>query len=163
MNSLEDICYWIEELPLSLAIGESWLFPFIETLHVIAAVFVLGSIMVVDLRLLGWSAISHRLTTMVRESILWTWIAFAVALITGLGMFITRASGYLNNPAFLWKIVLLLFAGINMLYFHRRLWPRIQMQPSAVIALPAQRVVGAISLTVWLGIMLAGRWIGHIF
>ena len=121
----EEFWYWFEDLPLSILIGETWLFPFVESLHVLGAVFVLGSIVIVDLRLLGWLAVPQPLITILRESIAWTWAAFVLALITGVLMFLTRASGYAYNPAFLWKMLLLLAAGINMLYFHRRLWPAI--------------------------------------
>lgn len=163
MSSLDEFCYWLEELPISLQIGSTWLFPFIESLHVIGVVFVLGSLLMVDLRLLGWAATSNSLTQMLRESLIWTWVAFILALITGLGMFITRAGGYLDNPAFLWKMLLLLLAGINMLYFHFRLLPRLDNNQNQKMPPPLYRMTGFMSLSLWVGVILAGRWTGHIF
>ena len=163
---MENFWYWFEDLSISIKIGETWLFPFIESIHVIAAVFVLGSIAIVDLRLLGWLVLPQTVSNLIRESIVWTWFAFALALITGVAMFITRASGYVANPAFLWKLVLLVLAGINMLYFHRAVWPQLQQQDklsSATHLSRSCRVAGFASLSLWLGVMLAGRWIGHIF
>lgn len=163
MDRLDEFCYWLEELPLAITIGETWLFPLMESIHVIAAVFVLGSIVIADLRLLGWLGKSQPVLPLIRESILWTWLAFAVALVTGLAMFITRATGYVYNPAFIWKLILLVLAGINMLYFHRRLYPQIASLSNQSQMPAMYRVSGAISLCLWLGVMLAGRWIGHIF
>ena len=161
MENLDNFCYWLEELPLTLKIGESWIFPLLESIHVIAAVVVVGTIVVVDLRLLGFAANRYTVSTMLRESIRWTWVAFVIALITGVGMFVTRASGYIHNPAFLWKMALLVLAAINMLYFHRRVWPQ-YAQSSAMPLTFNSKLAGALSLCLWIGVTLSGRWIGHI-
>jgi len=65
-----------------------------------------------------------------------------------------RASWYVANPAFLAKVVLLVLAAVNMLVLH-------------FFALGTERVrlqmtTGACSLIVWAGVVLAGRWIGHL-
>jgi len=161
--NLEEFWYWVEELPLSLRIGESWLFPLMESLHVIGAVFVLGSLAIADLRLLGWKNTLLPANAVIKESITWTWLAFGVAVITGLAMFVTRAGGYANNSAFLWKMSLLVLAGVNMLYFHARLWPSLAKYNDHPKPPLRYRVTGGVSLSLWLGVMLAGRWIGHIF
>lgn len=156
--------FWIEieNWPLSWEIGGTWLFPFLESIHVIAAAFVVGSILWVDLRLLGLAATRYRISTLSKELVPWTWGAFALATVTGLGMFITRAASHVVNPAFQWKLFLLLLAGANMAYFHFRVYKAIHVWDE-VIATPTQlKVIGASSLTLWCGVMLAGRWVGHI-
>jgi hypothetical protein len=162
-ESWDDFYFWLEELPISLEIGATWLFPFFESLHVIGAVFLLGSLLMVDLRLLGIAATSNSLTQLLRESIVWTWVAFFLALLTGLAMFITRISGYITNPAFLWKMALLLLAGLNMLYFHWHLLPKLGNYEGQPELPTSYRATGFVSLSLWAGVMLAGRWIGHIF
>ena len=85
-----------------------------------------------------------------------------MAVITGLGMFITRADSHLENPAFQSKLVLLVLAGINMAYFHFKLYKNIEQSDSSE-NIPTQiKIAGGLSLFLWAGVMLGGRWIGHI-
>ena len=66
------------------AIREStWLFPTIETLHVLCIVLVVGTIMIVDLRLLGLASRERAASAVIREMLPWTWGAFALAAVTG--------------------------------------------------------------------------------
>ena len=163
---IEDLEYpfWVavENWPLSQVIAATNWFPTLETIHVIAATLVVGSILFVDLRLLGLAANNYPVTTLNRELVPWSWSAFVVAVITGVGMFITRASGHMENPAFQSKLVLLVLAGINMAYFHFRVyrniehWDRVSSTPMPL------KIAGGLSLLLWSGVMLAGRWIGHI-
>ena len=152
----------VENWPLSQMIASTNWFPLLESIHVIAAATVVGSILWVDLRLLGLAATRHPLSTLNRELLPWTWGAFSVAAITGLGMFITRAASHVTNPAFQWKILLLILAGLNMAYFHFRIYRHIDRQNTAVTTATRLRVTGGLSLMLWAGVMLAGRWIGHI-
>ena len=115
----------VENWSLSWTIGGTWWFPFLESIHVIAAAFVVGSILMVDLRLLGFAAVKYPISTLSKELVPWTWGAFVIATVTGLGMFITRAASHVVNPAFQWKIVLLALAGLNMAYFHFRIYKNI--------------------------------------
>ena len=85
-----------------------------------------------------------------------------IALITGLGMFITRAASHVVNPAFQWKIILLALAGINMLHLHRSLSTLLQADDASSKPHLRLRLAGLASLLLWCGVMLAGRWIGHI-
>jgi len=152
----------VENWGLSQIIAATNWFPLIETVHVIAITLVLGSIMWVDLRLLGFAASHYPITTLNRELLPWTWGAFAVAVITGLGMFITRAASHVDNPAVQWKAFLLLLVGINMLVFHRKIYRQLDSWNNAAVPPANVRIIGASSLVLWSGVMLAGRWIGHI-
>lgn len=152
----------VENWPLSWEIGGTAWFPFLESIHVIAAAMVVGSILMVDLRLLGLAATRYPISTLSRELVPWSWGAFVIATITGLGMFITRAASHVVNPAFQWKIGLLVLAGANMVYFHFRVYRHIERWDT-VVATPMQlKLIGSLSLLLWAGVMLAGRWVGHI-
>ena len=150
----EDFWTWLEVQPLAAHIGETAWFPFLESVHVLSAMFVVGTVLMADLRLLGWSALRYPVTVVTDEVLPWTWGAFVIAAVTGVGLLMPRASSYVANPAFLTKVVLLLLAGVNMLVLH-------------FFALRTERVrlqvtTGACSLLVWAGVVLAGRWIGHL-
>lgn len=153
---------WVEMLPLSARIGESWWFPLLESIHVLTAMFVFGSILFVDLRLLGAAAMQYPAARFTREFLHWTWGAFAIALISGLGMFMTRAGWYVTNRAFQAKLVLLALAALNMALFHFLGQRDIDRWDAAARTSKAARIAGAASLFCWLGVTLAGRWTGHL-
>ena len=153
---------WVQGLPLSEYIGFTWWFPFLESIHVLAIAFVVGSILTVDLRLVGVTALRYAVSRMTKELIPWTWAAFVVAVVTGTGLFMTRASVYVENPAFQIKFVLLILACVNMAFFQFRTFRSVSgWDTSATIPLDA-RIAGAASLILWSGVVLAGRWTGHI-
>lgn len=161
MTALADAWAWLENLPLAARIGESWWFPLLESIHVLTATFVLGTLLMVDLRLIGVAARQQAVTRISRELIPWSWGAFAIALVTGVGMFITRAGTYVENPAFQIKLALLALAGVNMAAFHFGTFRRVA-QWDTTAPTTAARFAGAASLVMWIGVMLAGRWVGHL-
>ena len=161
MTALADVWAWLENLPLAARIGESWWFPLLESIHVLSATFVLGTLLMVDLRLIGVAARQQAVTRISGELVPWSWGAFVVALVTGVGMFMTRAGTYMENPAFQIKLVLLALAGVNMAAFHFGTFRRVaQWDTTAPTA--AARFAGVASLVMWVGVMLAGRWVGHL-
>jgi hypothetical protein len=153
---------WLQGHPASQYIGFTWWFPFLESIHVIAITLVVGSILVVDLRLLGISGLQYSASRVTRELLPWTWGAFFVATLTGFGMFVTRATAYVENPAFQIKFLLLVVACLNMAIFHFRAFRAVHHWDADLMPPPAARAAGAASLVLWIGIILAGRWTGHI-
>jgi hypothetical protein len=152
----------IEASSLSVRIAESeYLFPTIETIHVIALVTVIGVIAMMDLRLLGVVARTKSVAAMERDTVPVTWTAFAIALASGLLLFVSKASTYMLNPYFLWKMGLMLLAGINMAIFHL-VWSKGMAnwgRPGMTIP-TAAKVSGLVSLGLWLIIPLCGRIVG---
>ena len=67
-----------------------------------------------------------------------------------------------KNPAFQSKMFLLVFAGINMAYFHYKLFRTIDQYDHSKSPPRNVKIAGVLSLVLWSGVMLAGRWIGHI-
>lgn len=160
--SLVEFWSWLENLPLAVRIGESWWFPLLESLHVVGLAMVFGSILMVDLRLIGVAAKSYGASVLSQELVPWTWAAFALATLTGMGLFITRAGHYAANTAFQVKCILLLLAGVNMAVFHFGVLRRIAEWDAAQKTPTASKIAGAASLLLWAGVVLAGRWTGHL-
>lgn len=158
-----DVCTWLEATPLGVAITESeWMFPTIETVHVLALTLVVGSIAMLDLRMLGVSNRSMSVLHLSDEVLPWTWGAFIVAAITGSLMFISAATKYYDNVPFRIKLVLLMFAGINMAIFHFTAFRAVHSWHMAFPAPVAARVAASLSLLFWIGVVVAGRWIGFV-
>ncbi len=151
----------LEYLPLAQHIGATWWFPLMESVHVVSVTLMFGAILMLDLRVLGLAAVRYPVRTMTRELVPWSAAALGIASVTGIAMFITRASAHAVNPAFQIKMLLLVLAGLNVAVFHLMVFPR-HIDLSAEDVAPALRLVAASSIALWIGVMLAGRWIGHI-
>jgi len=151
----------LEYSNLGTTIAEStWMFPTIETLHVFALVTVIGTIALVDLRLVGVKGHALRVSQLAKDTLPWTWGAFVLAAITGTLLFVSKATSYTINPWFLGKMVLLAMAGLNMVYFHLTTWRAVdhwELDPSFP---PAAKLAGWLSLVFWLGVVFCGRAIG---
>ncbi len=126
----------------------------------IAICLVVGSILFVDLRLLGLASV-HRSVSRVTNGILaLTWTAFAVALTSGGLLFISNATKYLANGYFDAKLLLIGAAGVNMAIFHGiSAKSLLQWENKAHLPLPA-RLAGALSILLWIAVVACGRWIG---
>jgi hypothetical protein len=158
---IEAFCQWLHDTAWAETIrANELLFPTFESLHVLAITLVLGSIAVVDLRLLGFTSRTRPVTQLIREVLPVTWVAFAVAVLTGGTLFASNAVEYSHNFPFQMKMLLMLLAGLNMLIFHFLTYRGIGQWDQALRPPPAARAAGAISITLWLGIVAFGRWIG---
>ena len=162
LQAYPSIWQWLQDHPISQHIGFTWWFPLLESIHVIGIALVIGSILTVDLRLLGLAALRYPVSQVTGKLLPWTWAAFVVAAITGFGMFATRAPAYVENTAFQIKFMLLPLACINMAVFHFRTFRNIDGWDTAQELPPAARIAGGASLLLWAGIVIAGRWTGHL-
>ncbi len=153
---------WLETRPLAEHIGFTWWFPFLESLHVLGVGLVVGSILMVDLRLLGLTALTYPVSRMTKELIPWTWGAFILTVITGFGLFMTRASTYIENPAFQIKLIGLAAAGVNMALFQFRTFRQVPSWDAKAVIPSTARNAGLASLALWILVVFAGRWVGHI-
>ena len=151
----------IEFSNLGTTVAEStWMFPTLETLHVISLVSVLGTIFVVDLRMLGWTSNKFAVTAVAKDTLPWTWGAFVMAAITGGLLFVSKASSYVGNPYFLWKMGMMALAGLNMMYFHFMTWRTVEHWDRDASMPVAVKVAAALSIVFWLAVVFFGRAIG---
>lgn len=153
---------WLQATPVAQAIAENEiLFPWIESVHVLAIVLVVGTISIVDLRLLGVASRDLTVRRLMRDIIPYTWGAFAVAVVTGALMFSSDAVHYAHNFFFRGKLVLLALAGLNMVVFHFVGIGDIERWDVGTGRPPiAARAAATISLLVWIAVVAFGREIG---
>lgn len=149
---------WLQATPLGVSISETW-FPMVESLHVVAIALVAGTIFLVDGRLLGFSSAKLPFTYVSDRLLPWTWGAFAGAVLTGSLMFIGNAVSYYGNTPFRVKMLLLVLAGLNMLFFQTVTYRSVATWNSDRPP-PAARAAGLISMTLWCCVIGFGRWIG---
>jgi hypothetical protein len=141
--------------------GASWLresptaYLFTNAAHILGIGLLLGAILPLDLRLLGFF---RRFPLEVLRPFLTRAAATGLALAasTGLWLFSVKPAEYWANEAFRWKLVLLALALANVALQHRAM-------SSVRTGLPAAtRVSAGVSLSLWLGVLVAGRWIGFL-
>jgi hypothetical protein len=152
----------LEDTSIATAVRENdVLFPWIESVHVLAITLVFGCIAIVDLRLMALASLDRALSRVTKEVLPCVWVAFALAAITGGLLFSSNARVYLYNPYFVTKFIFMGLAGVNMLVFHFGVGREMAQwgAPSQMPPLKA-RVVGATSLLFWFGVITFGRIVG---
>ncbi|MDQ2633687.1 MAG: hypothetical protein M3Y78_08100 [Pseudomonadota bacterium] len=131
-------------------------YPIVNALHIAAIGTLFGSVLLIDLSVLGAirSVPRERLVALLRRVAL---AAFVLALLAGLALFSVQATQYVRNPAFLAKLGLIAAAAINFLAFTVLDGKNRASPPS-----PALRVLAFVSVLLWSGVILAGRFIGFV-
>ena len=120
-----------------------------------------GTIAVFDLRLLGLSFRTRPVSRLINQVTSVTWIGFALMVITGGLLFAAQPESNAGNPAFQIKLVPLAFAGLNLLWFHRRVFRHIAVWDHLVKPPSKVRLSGAASLALCSAIIVLGRLIPY--
>jgi hypothetical protein len=158
---LQDLITFVEQGTLGELVRENdLLFPFIESVHVLAVCLVVGSIAVVDLRLLGFASVDRPVGRLMRSILPITVGAFGLAVAAGSLLFISHASKYLENRFFIAKITLIALAGVNMAVFHLIGARNLDQWENDALPPLFARVAGGLSLFLWVSVVACGRWIG---
>ena len=140
--------------PVRALATSDWGYPLVSTLHLLGIALLLGSIVTVDLRLLGlWrQSLSLPAVMQLRRVAV---VGLLLAMATGAALFSVRASEYIDNPWLLRKWVLLVAAVFNAAALGARQW----LIGAAALEGRHAQVAGAMSLVLWLGALACGRWI----
>jgi hypothetical protein len=153
---------WIEQSPIAVAMRqELWLYPSVEILHIFGIVTLVGSIAMLDLRLLGLSR-ALPVRQLARHLLPWTWGALLVIVPTGLMMFSAHAGEFIANRAFALKLALIFAAGLNAAAFHLGPFRSAAQWDSGVAPPPAAKVHAALSLMIWMGVIACGRLLAYL-
>lgn len=158
---IPQFCSWVEQTRVAAAIRTStWLFPTIETIHVLSITLVVGTVAMFDLRLLGIASRDRRVTELHREILPWTWAAFACAVIAGSLLFSSDATKYYQDGPFRWKMLTLLLVGLNTAIFEFGAFRGVSRWDNEKKTPLAARMAGGISIVLWILVVGFGRWIG---
>jgi hypothetical protein len=147
---------WLTTTPWAKAMnGPEWAFPVVESLHFVGLALLVGTIAIVDLRLLGIAMLRQSASELAADLEIWTRIGLALMLITGLLMFSADAVNYHHNPSFQSKMVCLSAALVFHFTMHRH------ATRSATPSLVA-KFAGVVSLALWICVMAGGRMIAFV-
>jgi len=154
---------WLEQTPVGASVRESlWLFPAVETAHLLGMALLVTTIAAFDLRLMGLAMPSVRVSELARRLFPWAWAGLAVQVSTGAMLFSSEATKMVVNPAFRLKMLLILLAGVHALVFR---WIACRDMPAWDAASPTPmrgKIAGLTSILLWIGVVAAGRWVGFI-
>src|ERR1700753_3983671 len=158
---VDSILQAIYDWPISAAIRTDYFwFPFFESIHVIAITLVVGSIFIVDLRLLGITSNKKPVTELAKEVLAWTWGLFVSGVFAGRMMFISKATNYSADEFFRYKMLFIVLAGLNMAVFHLFTFRSVEHWDREVPTLIGAKIAGGLSMICWIVVVFCGRWIG---
>jgi len=159
---LYKFCEWVEQTPIAAYMRYSpSLYAITETVHTLGIILVAGTIMVVDLRLLGKGLRSVSITELVSRIVPWTLAGFGLMFVTGAWLWASEARRLYHSPVFETKLVLLALAGLNALVFHLTIYRSVGQWNEDHVAPARARLAGAVSLLLWIAIIVAGRSIAY--
>lgn len=161
---MRDLIVWINETPWSVSLRESlYLWTLLEASHVLTIMVFVGTIVMVDLRLLGVLFRDVRVSEMLNRILPWSIAGFALMATTGALLFYAKPLLYYHSIFFRTKMVLVVFALVNILLFHNKVQKSLERWDAAPTPPGAARVSAAISLVAWMCVMVTGRMIAYDF
>ena len=148
---------WCENMPLGSYIRQAtWVFAVVETIHIMALAVLLGTMIVIDLRLMGWGMKRQSTIELSQIRKPWFWTSFAIMIATGVCLFVSEAIRLSQSGPFAYKMMFLLLAiGIH-LTIHRK------VIADGVEGAGLGKLAACLSLFCWLSIALAGRAIAFL-
>ena len=157
------LCDWLEATPLSQTLqGLTWFVPLVQTIHILSIAVVMTSVGTLDFKLLGLAGRAEPLSVMVSTLMPWIWSALVMLLVSGALLTVTEPSRELMNAAFRVKMLMVLVIASMLLLLQRRLQRDPNYWGLSRHRRGAARAIGAGSLVLLVGIVVAGRWIAYI-
>jgi len=135
--------------------------PIVQTVHLLGIAVVMSSVVLLDLRILGLALPSQGVQELTRRVMPWLWCTLPVMLLSGLPFVFARPQRYFTNPIFGLKFALLLSAVALAAMLHvlsiRKpdFWQTSSLRATA-------KLIAMASLLLWIGVVLAGRWIAYV-
>ena len=160
--SLLGFCEWLASTPWSIELHESlWVYPIVESVHVLTLCLFLGTVILLDLRLLGVTFRGASTWEVQRRLQPWTICGFVLMVISGALLFYAIPVRTYQNIFFRIKVAMLLFSGVNVAVFYRTVFREIREWHLDPFPPKRARVAAALSLTMWGCIVICGRLIAY--
>ncbi len=147
-----------EAAPLNPIARWEWVFPIVESIHICGFALLVGTIVILDLRLLGLVLRRQPVPKLAKGLAPWIWAGIIIQLTTGPYLFSSDPGEYLQVPAFRNKMIFLLVA----LVFHFTVIRKATAATEESVALGWRKPAAALSLGLWVCVLLAAMWIGNL-
>jgi hypothetical protein len=164
-----DIAAWLAEVGGSLEQSSfadwvrvtPYLYPVLESLHILGIAMLVGAALAVDLRLLGIGRAAAPVTVVTRYLLPLSHLGFAVVVLTGAAMFVAIAQSVTTSAVAAWKFGLIAVAGLNIVVFHTGVYRSVGAWDLGSRTPKAARVAAAVSALCWTAVIFAGRFLAY--
>ena len=163
MHMLYEFCQWLNNSLVGMSVHNSeWQFPALETVHLFGLILLVGSTLILDLRLLGVAFKESGVSKLAHRCLPWTWVGFGIQVATGFLLFSSEAVRMYGNIAFQLKMLMIALAGVNALVFQVVAYKSVGKWEHDRVAPLSARFAGTFSILLWFGIVAAGRLIAYV-
>ena len=142
----------------ALVLDNPWVWPICEIFHFVGLCLLFGVVLLVNLRLLGF--VKGVAFADVNRLLSWAMVGLGINIVTGMLFFLAAPGQYTQNPAFVWKIGLILIAGVTLLY--PTMGDRAGESTSEDRAPLVGRIIAAGSICLWIGVIFLGRLLPYL-
>jgi len=136
--------------------------PVLQTIHLLSIAAIMASAVIIDLRVLQWAVPGQRLDEMFRRLQPWTWYGLLGVFSTGIWFVLARPGRYFSNPVFQIKFALLLLATVATFVLYRLSARELEYWTGSRRRRLIGKSLAGLSLILWTGVVLAGRWIAYV-
>ena len=153
---------WLAGTALSQAMRASaWLYPIVETVHIVGFAVLVGSVVLFDLRVLG-CARALPVRPLARHLLRWALASLLLVLPAGLLLFTAHPQELAANPVFRLKLALIGTAGLNALLFHLLPYRTVARWELDAVAPRLARGQALLSILLWIGVIACGRLLAYL-
>ncbi len=157
-----DLSLWISKQPLSSALGTKFLtIPLLQTVHILSIATAFGSVLLMNLRVLGVTGMNLTISQTTQRYVPWIWGALLTLLLTGLGLIIAEPVRELINPIFWVKMAMIVVLVLLSIGFQHALRGAAIKRQAAPEGLTGVRIGAAGLILLWCVVIIAGRWIAY--
>jgi hypothetical protein len=151
---------WCDESFIGAYIrSKTWVFPIIETIHILALTILFGTVFLLDLRLMNAGLRRQPIALLSKTLLPYTETSIVIILLTGFSLFLSEALKCYGNAGFQLKMV---FLGLALI-FHYALFRRLAQSDKRMEAYPIlAKMAAVISMFLWFGVGVGGRAIGFV-
>jgi hypothetical protein len=147
-----------EAIPVNPIARWVWVFPVVESLHICGFTLLVGTVTILDLRLLDLVLRRRLISKVAKDLAPWTLAGLVTQLITGAYLFSGDPSEYVQVQAFRSKMALLVVAII----FHYTVIRKMTVEANDSVSMGWRRPAAVVSFGLWVSVLLAGLWIGNL-
>ena len=163
MSLLLELAQRLQDTPLATSLAQSrYEFPVLEGFHLIGLSLSVGLIALIDLRLAGRFLRDIPVVDVLRQLRPWVLAGFVLTFLSGSLLFASEAVTVLSSPAFPFKLLFILLAGLNALYFEVRLARSAAPAAGVDIGARLAGTAGGLSLGLWFLVVASGRLIPYV-
>ena len=157
-----NLSLWISETKASLWIGNHfWAIPIMQNIHILSIAGSFGSVLMIDMRILGYTGKGRTMSQTIRRYMPWIWWCLLLLIVSGIGMIVGEPVRELVNPFFWVKMGLIITMVLLSLWFQSTVQRNLATWEMTHSGRVAVRLASVGIILLWCTIMFAGRWIAY--